>query len=239
MRGRARLPRLLQRRRDLPQGCLVDPWSRGLEDRTRPARTLRDADLHARPDLRRPARRNPGRTQRWPSGGRLRHRKHRNARAVRGRVARHSTNSSASRGSPRDAHRPRRGIDRLCRGLLSVLGGQHDGPAGAGASAAQDRRDGWAQVDGTCRGDRRWTAYRLRLLPGVAGVRGRLLCEGSRARWAQRRGARSRRFAARCDRAETARPPSTRAECLLPSTSRRCRRRCWNAIGSRPTRSPR
>ena len=35
--------------------------------------------------------------------------------------------------------------------LLSVLGGQHDGPAGAGASAAQDRRDGWAQVDGTCR----------------------------------------------------------------------------------------
>ena len=191
---------LLQRRRDLPQGRLAAVRRRRAAHRADPARALRGADLHAGADLRRSARRHARRAQRRPRRGRVRHRQHRDARAVRRRVARDATDRPPARGPPRDAHRPRRGRDRL-RGRLLQLHRRHDGgPSRAGAPAAEDRRDGRSQVDGAGRRDRRRPAHRLRLLARGAGLRGRALSGRRRARRPEPGRPRPRRLPARRDR---------------------------------------
>ena len=203
------------------------------------ARALRGADLHAGADLRRSARRHARRAQRRARGGRVRDRQHRDARAVRRRVARNASDRPPARGAPGHAHRPRRGRDRL-RGRLLQLHGRDDGGASrAGAPAAEDRRDGGPQVDGAGRRDRRRPAHGLRVLTRGAGLRGRALSGSapSAPAGARRASISATPCSARSHR--TARWRVARGESSPRSTSRRCRRRCSSDTGSSRSRSRR
>ena len=168
--GRARLLRVLQRRRDLPQGRLAAARGRGGPDRTDPSRSLCLPRLPARPDLCRPAGCHARRAERRPRRGGPGYRQPRHARAIRDRVARQPPDRAPARSASRDPHAARRGLDRLPGRLLPLRGHQHRGEARAGARSAEARRDGRAEVDGTRRRDRRRHPHRLRLLSRCAAL---------------------------------------------------------------------
>ncbi len=196
-RGRARrragLPRVLQRRRDLPQGHVAALRRRGAADRAHPVRTVRVADLPPGSHLRGAARGDARRAQRRTRRGRVRHREPRDARAVRHHLEGHAADRPPARGPRRDAGLPRPRRDRLRGRLLPLLGRVHGRASGAGAAAAQDRRDGRPEVHAACGGDRRRDAHRLRLLGrgdqlrARAGADRRRACRPGRGRPRRRR----------------------------------------------------